>query len=176
MPWYVTLAYFIWLLSSIASIAFPKGKDSKWYERMVPSFILTICFTVFFIASIDTDHYMFDDNNGIWYIAPTLCLPLYYFIGRWLNGKLEVKRETNRKEHNASIKRQITAKKAEIQELEQSVKDNAVILHFLEMLHFCGEDTTIFMCDQRINDISKLLYDIKRSTEEIQQLYSKKII
>lgn len=174
MPWYVTVAYFIWLVSCIGSIAFSKGKDKKWYERMIPAFFLTFCFTVLHLTSMDTEHYMFDDNIGLWVVAPTLSLPLFYFIGRWLNGKLEEKREADRKEHNANIERQITAKKSEIQKLEQSLKDKAVIIHFVEMLHFCGEDITVFSNEPRISDISKLMSKIKSNEEDIQHLYAKK--
>lgn len=174
LPWYVTVAYFIWVVGCIGSIAFSKGKDKKWYERMIPAFILTFCFTVLHTASIDTDHYMFDDGIGIWYAAPTLSLPLYYFIGRWLNGKLEAKREADRKEYNANIERQIAAKKSEIQKLEQSVKDRAVIMHFVEMLHFCGEDITVFSNEPSISDISKLMSNIKSNEEDIQHLNAKK--
>ena len=122
MPWYVSVAFCIWLVSCIGTITFSKGKDKKWYERMVPSFILTLIFTVLFLAAIDTDHYMVDENIGLWAIAHALSLPAFYLIGIWLNGKWPTKQEVKRQEYNKNIDRQIDAKYAEIRELELSIK------------------------------------------------------
>lgn len=107
MPWYVVVAFAIWLVTCVGTIALSKGKDKKWYERMVPSFIATVIFTVLFLAAMDTDHYMFDENIGLWVVAPALSLPAFYLIGMWLNGKRQASQENKRIEYNKSIDKHI---------------------------------------------------------------------
>lgn len=93
MPVYVIISFVVWLLSSIASIALSRDENKKWYERMLPSFFLTLVFTMIFVASIDTKHYMFDDENAMWFFAPSLCLPAIYFVGNGMRRALEKKRQ-----------------------------------------------------------------------------------
>lgn len=114
MPWYVSVAFCIWLVACIGTIVFSKDKEKKWYERMVPSFVLTLIFTILFLAAMDTDHYMFDENTGLWVVAPALSLPAFYLIGIWLNGKWLIKQKVKRQEYNKNIDRQIDDKCAEI--------------------------------------------------------------
>lgn len=170
MHWYVSVAFCIWLVSCIGTITFSKGKDKKWYERMVPSFILTLIFTVLFLAAIDTGHYMVDENIGLWAIAPALSLPVFYLIGIWLNGKWPSKQEVKRQEYNKNIDRQIDAKYAEIRELELSIKKKTVITHFVDMLDYCGEDTSQITSDPRVSNISRIAYEIYNEREQIQLL------
>lgn len=103
MPWYVSIVFALWILVCITTLAFSKSKGKKWYETMVPSFISTFIFTIVFMASMDTDHYMFDDNIGLWVIAPTCSLPAFYLIGGWLNGKWLAFQEAKRNDHNKAI-------------------------------------------------------------------------
>ena len=131
MPWHVSVLFVVWILTCISTIVFAKSK--KWYERLIPSFIFTLIFTIVFMASIDTDHYMFDENNGLWVFAPTLSLPAFYFIGSWLNGKWMAKQEQRRVEHNRAVDKNISNIRAEIQRLEQSIHEKSTILHLLNM-------------------------------------------
>lgn len=66
MPWYVSVLFAVWILASIGTITFTKSKEKKWYEKLIPTFIFTLMFTIVFMASMDTDHYMFDENTGLW--------------------------------------------------------------------------------------------------------------
>jgi len=174
MPWYVSVAFCVWLISCIGTIAFSKGKDKKWYERMMPSFITTFIFTVLFLAAMDTDHYMFDENIGLWVVAPALSLPAFYLIGIWLNGKWQANQEIKRFEYNKSIDKQISEKNAEIRKLEQSVKTKTVITHLVNMLDYCGEDTSVLVNDPRVSNISKIVSEIKKEREQIQLLQKQK--
>jgi len=122
MPWYVSVAFCVCLVSCISTITLSKGREKKWYERMMPSFVLTFIFTILFLAAMDTDHYMFDENIGLWVIAPTLSLPTFYLIGIWLNKKWQVNQEIKRQEFNKNIDIQINYKNTEINRLEQSIK------------------------------------------------------
>lgn len=174
MPWYVSVAFCIWLVGCIGTIAFSKGKDKKWYERMVPSFILTLFFTVLFLATMDTDHYMFHENIEFWVIAPALSLPAFFLIGIWLNGKRQAQQEAKRQEYNKNIDRQIEDKYAEIQKLEMSIKNKTVITHFVNMLDYCGEDTSQITSDSRVSNISKIASEIHKEREQIQLLQEQK--
>ncbi len=117
MPWYISVAFCIWFVSCIVTVAFSKGKDKKWYKRMMPSFVLTTIFTIIFLTSIDTDHYMFDDNIGLWVVAPGLSLPAFYLIGKWLNIKWQANQEIKRQKFNKGIN-----KKKQIQLLQKQKK------------------------------------------------------
>ena len=174
MPWFVTLAFCLWLATCIGTVTFSKGKDKKWYERMTPSFVATFVFTVLFLASMDTDHYMFDENIGLWVVAPALSLPAFYLIGMWLNGKWQTNQENKRIEHNKSIDKQINDKNAEIRKLEQSIKTKTVITHLVNVLDCCGGDTTAISNDPRISNISKIVLEIKKEREQIQMLQKQK--
>ncbi len=174
MPWYVSVAFCIWLVSCIGTIVFSKGKEKKWYERMVPAFVLTLIFTILFLAAMDTDHYMFDENIGLWVVAPALSLPAFYLIGIWLNGKWLAKQEVKRQEYNKNIDRQIDDKCAEIRKLEQSIKNKTVITHFVELLDCCGEDVSQIASDPTVSNISRIASDIKKEQEQIQLLQDQK--
>lgn len=174
MPWYVAVAFAIWLVTCIGTIALSKGKDKKWYERMVPSFIATVIFTVLFLAAMDTDHYMFDENIGLWVVAPALSLPAFYLIGMWLNGKWQASQENKRIEYNKSIDKQISDKNAEIRKLEQSIKTKTVITHLISMLDYCGEDISAIENDPRVSNISIIVSEIKKERDQVQLLQKQK--
>lgn len=174
MPWYVSVAFVVWFVSCIGTIAFSKGKEKKWYERMVPSFILTFIFTVLFLSTMDTDYYMFDENTGLWVVAPTLSLPALYLIGIWLNGKRQAQQEIKRQEYNKNIDRQIEDKYAEIRKLEMSIKDKTVITHLVNMLDYCGEDTSQIASDPKVSNISKIASEIHEGRKQIQLLQEQK--
>lgn len=174
MPWYVSVAFCIWFVSCIGTIAFSRGKDKKWYERMVPSFILTLIFTLLFLIAMDTDHYMFDENIGLWIVAPALSLPAFYLIGIWLNGKWQAKQEEKRQEYNKNIDKQIDDKYAEIRKLELSLKNDTVITHFISVLDYCGEETSQIASDPRVSNISRILSEIHKKREQIRLLQEQK--
>lgn len=174
MPWYVSVAFVVWFVSCIGTIAFSKGKEKKWYERMVPSFILTFIFTVLFLSTMDTDYYMFGENTGLWVVAPTLSLPALYLIGIWLNGKRQAQQEIKRQEYNQNIDRQIEDKYAEIRKLEMSIKDKTVITHLVNMLDYCGEDTSQIASDPKVSNISKIASEIHEGRKQIQLLQEQK--
>lgn len=174
MPWYVAVAFAIWLVTCIGTIALSKGKDKKWYERMVPSFIATVIFTVLFLAAMDTDHYMFDENIGLWVVAPALSLPAFYLIGMWLNGKWQANQENKRIEYNKSIDKQISDRNAEIRKLEQSIKTKTVITNLISMLDYCGEDISAIENDPRVSNISIIVSEIKKERDEVQLLQKQK--
>lgn len=173
MPWYASAAFGIWLASCIVTVTFSKGKDKKWYERMMPSFVLTIILSIIFLTAMDTDYYMFDDNNGL-RGAPTLSLPMFYIIGKWLKVKWQVNKEIKHQEFNKGIDKQISDKNAEIRNLEQSVKTKTVITHFVEMLDCCGEDMSDIASDPRVSSILKIVSEINKEKEQIQLLQKQK--
>ncbi len=174
MPWFVSVAFGIWVLGCIGTIAFSKGKDKKWYERMVPSFILTLFFTILFLASMDTDHYMFDENIGLWVFAPALSLPAFYFIGKWINGKWQANQELKRQEYNKNIDVQINEKKAVIRRLEQTITTKTAITHLIGMLNFCGEDVSEIANDPRVSSIAKIVSEIEKEKKQILSLKEQK--
>lgn len=175
MPWFVSIAFCVWLVSCIGTVAFSKGKDKEWYERMIPSFIATFLFAVLFSASIDINHYMFDEKDvWFWLIAPVLSLPMFYLIGIWLNGKWQVSQEEKYIEYNKSIDKQISDKNVEIQKLEHSANTKKVIIHLLNMLDYCGEDISVIANDSRVSDISKIVSEIQKERECIQLLQKQK--
>ena len=160
--------------SQTVDVKLAKGKDKKWYERLTPSFVATFIFTVLFLASMDTDHYMFDENIGLWVVAPALSLPVFYIIGMWLNEKWQMNQENKRNEFNEGIDKQIRDKNAEIRKLEQSIKNKTVISHLVDVLEYCGGDTSTISNDPRISNISKIVLDIKKERELIQKLQEMK--
>ena len=174
MPWFVAVVFAIWLVTCVGTIALSKGKDKKWYERMVPSFIATVIFTVLFLAAMDTDHYMFDENIGLWVVAPALSLPAFYLIGMWLNGKRQASQENKRIEYNKSIDNQISDRNAEIRKLEQSIKTKTVITHLISMLDHCGEDVSAIENDPRVSNISIIVSEIKKERDQVQLLQKQK--
>lgn len=174
MPWYVAIAFVIWIVICVGTIALSKEKEKKWYKRMVPSFVATFIFTVLFLAAMDTDHYMFDENNGLWVVAPVLSLPAFYLIGMRLNGKWQASQENKRIEHNKSIDKHISVKNAEIRKLEQSIKTKAVITHLISMLDYCGEDISAIENDPRVSNISTIVSEIKKERDQVQRLQKQK--
>lgn len=174
MPWYVSVAFAIWVISCITTIAFFKCKEKKWYERMIPSFILTFVFTALFLTSMDTDHYMFDENIALWVVAPTLSLPVFYFVGKWIDDKLQSKQEQKKQEYNNSIDKQIGDKITEIRNLEQLIKNKTAVIHLVSMMKYCGEDVSQILNESRINDIVQISYDIKHIQNEISVLKKSK--
>lgn len=170
MPGFISVAFAIWLICCIGTIAFSKGKDKKWYIRMIPSFILTLVFTILFLTAMDTEHYMFDENHGLWVFAPTLSLPSFYLIGAWINEKWLAKQEKNREKYNISVDRQIREKQAAIQTLETSITERIAITKIIKMLDCFGEDTTQISCDPRINNIASITSEIKQMENEIASL------
>lgn len=172
MPWYVSVLFVVWILSCISTIVFAKSK--KWYERLIPSFIFTVIFTIVFMASIDTDHYMFDENNGLWVVAPTLSLPAFYIIGGWLNGKWLARHEQRRVEHNKAVDKQISNIRAEIQRLERSIHEKNTILHLLDVMTYCGGDVSQLESDPRIYSAAKISSDIELKRNEVIQLEKSK--
>ena len=173
LPWYVSVAFAIWIICCITTIAYPSRKEKKWYERMIPSFVLTFVFSIVFFSSIDTEHYMFEDNVAMWIVAPALNLPLLYFIGMWVNGKWKSIKSAKREEHNKAIEREINEKRTIIQKLEKSIYNKTVIIHFVEMLNFCGEDTSSLIRDKRISNITKISSEIEQLHQEINMLQGK---
>lgn len=174
MPWYVSVSFAIWVLACVGTITFSKGKEKKWYERLIPSIVLTVVFTIVFMASMDTDHYMFDENIGLWVVAPTLSLPAFYLIGMWLNGKWLAKQEQKREAYNKSIDRQISDKRTEIQHLERSIKTKTVVTHLLGLLHYCGEDVSQIESDPRVSNIAKISSAIAHKHNEVLLLEKSK--
>ena len=174
MPWYVAVAFAIWLVTCIGTIALSKGKDKKWYERMVPSFIATVIFTVLFLAAMDTDHYMFDENIGLWVVAPTLSLPAFHLIGMWLNGKRQASQENKRVEYNKNIDNQIRDRNAEIWKLEQSIKTKTTVLHFVKMLEFRGEDISQIENDPNVSNILRISAQIQTKQNDVVLLQKSK--
>jgi len=75
---------------------------------------------------------MFDENIGLWVVAPALSLPAFYLIGMWLNGKWQASQENKRIEYNKSIDKQISKKNAEIRKLEQSIKTKTNIISLMK--------------------------------------------
>ena len=158
MPWYVSVLAVIWIISCISTIVFSKSK--KWYERLIPSFIFTVIFTVVFMTSIDTDHYMFDENNGLWVVAPTLSLPAFYFIGGRLNGKRLARQDKRRTEYNEIV--------------DKEIKGKICTIHLLDLLGHCGAEAEQFKSDPRISDIMRISFEIDRKRSEVLQLEKSK--
>lgn len=173
MPWFVIVAYFLWLICSVCSITFSKGKEKKWYG-VILTFIFTFIFTVLFLGTMDTDHYMFDDGNPIWFVAPTLNLPAICLLGSWLNKKWQAKADRKIQAYNLAIDRQIREKRLQISNLEQSIKNKEVITRFVEMLDCCGENVAQLKADPRISNIARIASDIKKIREEIELLEKRK--
>lgn len=172
MPWYVSVLAVIWIISCISTIVFSKSK--KWYERLIPSFIFTVIFTVVFMTSIDTDHYMFDENNGLWVVAPTLSLPAFYFIGGRLNGKRLAREDKRRTEYNEIVDKEIKNRLGEIEELDRAIKGKICTIHLLDLLGHCGAEAEQFKSDPRISDIMRISFEIERKRSEVLQLEKSK--
>lgn len=89
MQWlstFMIIAAIIWFFGCIGTVAASKGKDKKWHERMIPSFVITFVFTVLLVIAVSNgDELIFRENPGIYYIAPALSLPLFYLIGMLIN-------------------------------------------------------------------------------------------
>lgn len=86
LPTYMLIAAIIWLFGCIGTIAASKGKNKKWHERMIPSFVITFVFTVLLVIAVsNSNDRMFRENTEFYYIAPTLSLPLFYLIGMLMN-------------------------------------------------------------------------------------------
>lgn len=170
MPWYVAVIFALWIIACITTVVFSKSKNKKWYEILLPSFIFTFIFTIVFMTSMDVDHYMFDENTGLWVIAPACSLPAFYLIGKWLNGKWLVSQEAKRVAHNKAIDKQIANTKIEIQRLECAIKDKVVAIHLLDVLGRCGADISQLECDPRICDITKTSDGIEKKRKEIWSL------
>lgn len=173
MPWFVIIAYFLWLIGSVCSITFSKGKEKKWYGITI-TFVLTFFFTVLFLSMMDTEHYMFDDGNPIWYVAPTLNLPAICLIGSWLNKKWQAKQDRKLEAYNMAIDRQIREKNLEIAKLEQSIKNKEVITRFILMMEFCGENVVPIKNDPRVSNIARVSSEICKKRDEIVLLEKRK--
>lgn len=167
MPWYVIALFFAWLIASILSVALPKSNDKKWYERMLIAFLLTLVFTLIFVGSIDTDHYMFDEDIGMWFFAPALCLPAIYFIGSWIHSKLEAARREKKAQYMAGLRKELQKCEGEIQTLRMQLQNNATITRFISLLENCGGDASLLTDHPRIRSIAKLTSKIDDKNKQI---------
>ena len=174
MPWYVSVLFAVWILASIGTIVFTKNKAKKWYEKLIPTFIFTFIFTSVFLASMDTNHYMFDENTGLWVVAPALSIPAFYVIGGWLNGKWLASQEQKRKEYNGAVDKEINDKLGEIQKLDHAIKEKTCTIHLLDMLGHCGAEVEQLESDPRISDIMRISSEIERKRSEVLQLEKSK--
>ena len=174
MPWYVSVLFVVWILASIGTTAFTKSKEKKWYEKLIPTFIFTIFFTIVFMTSMDTDHYMFDENTGLWVVAPALSIQAFYVIGGWLNEKWLKRQDQKRNKHNHSVDKKIKQKLHEIQELDRAIKDKICTTRLLNMLEHCGADVTQIESDPRVSDIMRISSDIESKRNEVLLLEKSK--
>lgn len=118
---------------------------------------------------------MFDENNGLWVVAPTLSLPAFCFIGELFREKWQAVQEMKRQDFNRAIDKRIDDKLVEIQRLEQAVQNRSVIIHFINVLDCCGGDISQILSDSRVSNIKNLAFEISKCQEEIQQLQNKKL-
>ena len=174
MPWYVCVSFAVWILACIGTIVFSESKDKKWFERLLPSFLFTIIFTLVFLCSIDTNYDMFDKNNAFWAIAPALCLPAFYQIGDWLSKKWLKKQEAARVEQIKEIDAQLRSKRIQLQHLQRSIRGKTAVVHLLELMDDCGNDVSQMQCDPRICDITKLTSEMDAIQNEISALKERK--
>ena len=141
---------------------------------MVPSFVLTFIFTILFLAFMDTDHYMFDENIGFWVVAPALSLPSFYLIGILINEKWQMHQELKLQKYNNSVDEKINGKNAEIRKLEQSIRTQNAIMHFVDLMGFCGGDASEIKSNPQVSNIVNITSDIKRLQNEIVLLQKSK--
>lgn len=142
---------------------------------MAPSFLLTFIFTIIFTTSINDVEYLFDKSDVVFYaLTPTLSLPVFLKIGDWLNGKWLAKQEQKRQEYNKAIDQEIGNIRLEIQSLKKEIKDKVVINHFIDMLDYCGADTSTITNDSRISNISEVGSKIRKNKEHIEVLQNQK--
>lgn len=173
MPWYVIVLYFVWVVSSIASIVFANAKDKKWDERLTISILLTFGYTVVFVSSIDTEHYMFDEGIGFWGVAPILNLPAFCFIGNWIRVKIDHWKIQKRQAYVNEIKQEIKVCEEDIQSLQMQLKNNVVIIHLLALLEKCGSDVSALTDNPKVNNIAKLNDEIHRKRNYVAFLNEK---
>ena len=110
------------------------------------------------MTSIDTDHYMFDENNGLWVVAPILSLPACYFIGGRLNGKRLARQDKRRTEYNEIVDKEI----------------KICTIHLLDLLGHCGAEAEQFKSNPRISDIMRISFEIERKRSEVLYLEKSK--
>ena len=75
---------------------------------------------------------------------------------------------------NKKIDKQISEINAEIRNLEQSIKTKTVITHLVNMLDYCGEDTSAITNDPRVSNISMIASEIHKERENIKLLQKQK--
>ena len=92
----------------------------------------------------------------------------------WLNRKWQASQENKRIEYNKNIDKQISDKNTEIRNLEQSIKTKTVITHLVNMLDYCGEDTSVITNDPRVSNISMIVSKIQKEREIIKLLQKQK--
>lgn len=140
MPWYVILAYFLWIILSMIVITRMNSKGA-----ITITIILTIIFTIVFCSSIPGSNisYMFDDNKALSYIMPAFNLPAILYFGFKIknsvnNAKLD--RLSQRKRYiNNYLEKEISHKKAVLSvlaELEKSFDNINKLLDLLSILDY----------------------------------------
>lgn len=55
-----------------------------------------------------------------------------------------------------------------------SIKNKTVITHLVNMLDYCGEDTSQIASDPRVSNISRIASEIHKGREQIQLLQEQK--
>lgn len=173
MPVSVIVIYFIWLLGSIASIALSKGNNKKWYEEGAIAFLLTVIFTIIFVGSIDTDHYMFDENNAMWFLAPTLCLPMIIFVGCKLKSSVEKSRLEKQEQCIKELNNEKIKLESEILTLRVQLRSCDEINRFLNLLGNCGCDVEALYLHPQMSKIKMLSDEIESKRRQVNELKEK---
>lgn len=174
LPWYMTVAYCIWLVACVGTIAHSKGDNKKWYERMYYAFVFTLVFEVLYVSSMAKNDPLFDDIALGCFLAPPFNLPAFYFIAACIREHRASSYKRIVKENNENIDRKINAAKTELNELEQRLKDGTVNVHLFDLLESCGADMSQIKCDPKIASAFIIEADIKTKKETIHRLKMQK--
>ena len=177
MPEYVIIMFFAWIISSIAIIAFVDDDGTKGKVNFFILLSLAIIFTIIFCGSIDTNHYLFDEDNGLWLFAPTLSLPAIYLIGSFFAGRISNFKRSLARKRTDKLKKQIEEAESQIQHLNNCISGRTTMLHFLSLIHACGGEISDLESHQEIVNVSRLQSEVaaqKQHLIELQQLIIKR--
>lgn len=174
LPWYMTVAYCVWLVACVGTIAHSKGEDKKWYERMYYAFAFTLVFEILYVSSMAKNDPLFDDIALGCFLTPPFNLPAFYFIAACIREHKVSSYKRRVKENNENIDRKINAAKTELEELERRWKDGTVNVHLFDLLERCGADMSQIKCNQKIASAYKIEADIKTKKETIHRLKMQK--
>lgn len=120
MPWYVILAYFIWITISIILISKLQTKTA-----ITVTVVLTVVFTIVFCTAI---HYsqissMYNEEKLklLPYIMPALNLPAIFYFGF----------KAKRKSEESKVNKLSSAKQDAIKSIDKTIKNKTVVLQLI---------------------------------------------